>query len=183
MGLLKVTGTIDVNQFWPKGTSDADTTKVIVQTGPQAFQFQSHPGAEFKTTKVFENAVVKGSTSKPPIKNGAVTIRLQGIDAPELHYRPTPLGKKSGVTPAQRIEFKKYNKEYRQHFGETATVALRDLLSGVGQGSVQCTVTTFVNEPNEVFDTYGRFIGDIVVESGGPAINVNLWLVREGWAF
>ena len=30
MGLLRVRGTIDVGQFWPKGTSDADTAVILV---------------------------------------------------------------------------------------------------------------------------------------------------------
>ena len=28
-GLLEVSGTIDLNQFWPAGESDADTVKVL----------------------------------------------------------------------------------------------------------------------------------------------------------
>ncbi len=53
MGLLKVTGTLDLNQFWPDGESDADTAKVKV--GQNAFSFQTHPGAPFKVTHVFDN--------------------------------------------------------------------------------------------------------------------------------
>ncbi len=36
-GLLVATGTLDVQQFWPNGTSDADTANIIVSAG--AFQF------------------------------------------------------------------------------------------------------------------------------------------------
>jgi hypothetical protein len=32
-GLLKVAGSIDLNQFWPQGESDADTTKILVTVG------------------------------------------------------------------------------------------------------------------------------------------------------
>jgi hypothetical protein len=56
MGLLRVTGWLDPSQFWPEGESDADTNKVIVRTGPNAFQFQPHPGARFMVTRVFEGA-------------------------------------------------------------------------------------------------------------------------------
>ncbi len=66
MGLLKVKGTIDLSQFWPNGESDADTTKVIVQTDQKAFTFRAHPGIPSKVTHVFENATVMGKVKKPP---------------------------------------------------------------------------------------------------------------------
>ena len=37
-GLLEVSGTIDLSQFWPQGSSDADTTKVLVTIGDNAFR-------------------------------------------------------------------------------------------------------------------------------------------------
>lgn len=42
-GLLEVRGTIDLAQFWPTGESDADTTKVLLSVGPDAFRLA--PGA------------------------------------------------------------------------------------------------------------------------------------------
>ncbi|HWN52250.1 MAG TPA: thermonuclease family protein, partial [Xanthobacteraceae bacterium] len=42
---------------------------------------------------------------------------------------------------------------------------------------------TRVNKPNDVFDKYGRFVGDIVVSKGGKDVNINHWLVEQGWAF
>ena len=42
---------------------------------------------------------------------------------------------------------------------------------------------TVVAEPTDVFDTYGRLVGDIWIRLGGQQKNVNLWLVREGWAY
>lgn len=183
MGLLEVTGSIDAGQFWPQGESDADTTKVIVQTGPNAFRFQPHPGAPFAVTHVFEGAKVIGATTKAPLDGkGRITIRLQGIDAPELHYSPARPGRAGGITESQRKKFNRYNKRYRQHFGESATVALFCLLSR-GRGSLQCRVTTLVEHPNDVFDTYGRFIGDILVRIHGGSQNANVWLVEQGWAF
>src|SRR5262249_7412407 len=87
-GLLELKGTIDLDQFWPKGTSDADTVHAT-PAGANAFTFRPHAGAPAVVTHAFNDAVVKGRVSKPAIaKNGTVTIRLQGVDAPELHYRP-----------------------------------------------------------------------------------------------
>jgi len=40
-GLLEVSGTLDVNQFWPNGESDGDTAKVVVGAG--AFRFRAKP--------------------------------------------------------------------------------------------------------------------------------------------
>ena len=183
MGLLRVTGSLDPIQFWPEGMSDADTAKVLVQTWPNTFQFQPHPGAPFKVTRVFEGAKVKGATTKAPIDpQGRMTIRLQGIDAPELHYAPARPGHGAGITGGQRKKFEHLNREYRQHFGESATVALR-ALPPLGGGPLSCVVTTLVEHPNDVFDTYGRFIGDILVRIRGTSQNINVWLAEQGWAF
>jgi endonuclease YncB( thermonuclease family) len=182
MGLLKVRGTIDVGQFWPGGESDADTAKVIVKTTPDAFQFQPHPGAPLAVTHAFRGAKVKGRMTKDAIDGkGRITIRLQGIDAPELHYRPSPLPKQA--TPDQRSRFKAVNRQYRQHLGETAAVELGSLVKQAGTANVPCFVTTIVDKPSDVFDVYGRFVGDIAVTIGGSDVNVNRWLVEQGWAF
>jgi len=185
MGLLKVKGTLDLSQFWPGGQSDADTAHVLLK--PNAFKFQEHPGAPFKVTHVFDAAKVKGKFgTKPAIdKKNRITIRFQGIDATELHFSASPVNKKlkAQMTPAQLAKLKQLNKNYRQFFGETAPVKLHEFLTGPGQAQLPCTVTTAVNSPNDVFDTYGRFVGDILVKIGGQEVNVNHWLVEQGWAF
>jgi len=184
MGLLKLSGTLDVAQFWPNGQSDADTTKVIVTVHGNSFRF-SHDGVtHFETTHAFDDARVKGkSGTKTAIgQHGQVTIRLQGIDAPELHYPLPPLGNKAGLLPEERDAYRALEKvEYRQYRGETSTAALGYLLHGLG--NVACEVTTRVSSPGEVFDTYGRFIGDISVERNGQKTVLNDWLVANGWAF
>ncbi len=180
MGILKIEGSMELKQFWPKGTSDADTTKVVLNVNENSFSFQPHPGADFHPTKVFEGAKVLGNGATEVIRNGKVTIRLQGADAPELHFRPV-LGK--GHTPAQRNEFKKYNEDYRQYWGETATVKLLDLLSGEHQDTLSCLVETNVEHPNDVCDVYGRIVGDVIVTVNGHTTNINHWLVEQGYAF
>ncbi len=91
VGLLEVEGTIDVSQFWPEGRSDADTTKVVVNVAPDAIRFRKNDTSQFQPTHVFDNARVKGRTATAPIKNGKL-IRLQGVDAPELHYQARGAG-------------------------------------------------------------------------------------------
>ena len=191
-GMLLVSGSIDLNQFWPIGGSDADTTKVLVTVDQNGFQFRPNGSAAYTPTHVFDGAKVKGDRgSVRDVKDskGRITVRLQGIDAAELHYRPTstlsdpPKAPKPGVkyrTAAQKKLFLQYNEEYRQPTAETATVALHTYLTSFGQNPLPCKVVSAVDEPNQVFDTYGRLVGDILI--GPNDINVNHWLVQNGWA-
>ena len=181
MGLLRVKGTIDVRQFWPQGTSDADTAVILV--GVDAFQFQQSPGGSFKTTHAFEGALVHGRQgAKAPIDSqGRVRVRLQGIDAPELHYQPSPLGKslKASLSTSVVDAYSALSHKYRQHWAESAAFALLNFVSRVGKSTIPCMITTIVNEPTDVFDTYARLVGDILIHDQ----NVNLWLVRQGWVY
>jgi endonuclease YncB( thermonuclease family) len=166
MGLLVARGTIALAQFWPSGLSDGDTTKVKVK----AFTFEKKP------TRVFDRALVAGRGGPTPPLNarGEITVRWQGIDAPELHYDP--------ALP----EAEGRDGDYRQHHGEAAAVALAKFLRGLAKGraTLGCTVETQVETPNDVFDTYGRFIGTIYVRSGqGRRLSLNTWMVREGLAY
>jgi endonuclease YncB( thermonuclease family) len=182
-GLLVVTGQIDLNQFWNIGMSDADTVKVAVDAEAGAFQFRPNPDAEFKVTHAFDDATVVGRQQKAVIdEKGRLTIRLQGIDAPELHYRPEALLKKIDRTEEQQRLYLEWNLEYRQTYAETATIALHQLLEEASQNPLPCQVFTAVDKPDDVFDTYGRFIGDIVIELAGTSVNLNQWLTEQGLA-
>lgn len=182
-GLLEVRGQVRVEQFWPVGTSDADTTKIVVDVGAGAFQFRPHPGAPFNETHAFDQATVRGKTTKPAIENGQIVVRLQGVDAPELHYRPSAAIPKAEQTKKQREKYLELNEDYRQRLAETATVELTQLLQQAGPSPIPCVVTSAVDEPHEVFDTYGRMVADIIVQIGGHDVNVNTWLLTQGWAF
>jgi endonuclease YncB( thermonuclease family) len=184
-GLLEVDGTIELKQFWPEGRSDADTTKVILNVGPNAIKFRKDSSSRFRPTQVFNKAKVKGKISTSPIKNGKITIRLQGIDATELHYQPSPLSpkEKSGVGAAKLAAYKGLVHFYRQLLGATSTKALHDFLTSTGKTVLNCRVVTQVDTPNEVFDTYGRLVGDIEVTVKGQTVNLNQWLVEHGWAY
>jgi len=183
-GLLAVTGTIDLAQFWPTGESDADTVKLQL-SGTNAFRFTKQPGAPSKVTHAFEGAQVHGKVTKDAIDSKQrITIRLQAVDAPELHYRPlAPTLNKKKPTPAQRAAFNAASGNFRQNFGETATVQLFGFLSKAGSSPIKCVVRTLVDEPSDVFDTFGRLIGDIFVKVGGKEQSANQWLCLNGWAF
>jgi endonuclease YncB( thermonuclease family) len=184
-GLLQVHGSIALDQFWPSGRSDADTTKVVLTVAPNAIEFRKDSSTPFHSTHVFDNAIVKGRTRKAPIKNGQVTIRLQGIDATELHFQPSPLSlaEKKGASAAKLNAYHQVTHSYRQFLGATATKALHDFLVATGKPSLDCLVLTQVDKPSEVFDTYGRMVGDIEVTIKGQTVNLNHWLVEKGWAF
>lgn len=169
MGLLTVSGTLELSELWPAGSSDADTMRVRL-AAVEPFRFQPQAGGSSVATAAFEGAYVRVKGRKEPVivpHNRSLRVRLQGIDAPELHYRPV-----SSVP------------ELRQHFGEAATAALADHLRNLfgNQPTLTCQVITQVAEPGDVFDMYARFIGDIVVTEAGAWLNLNQWLVAQGWA-
>ncbi|MEI9911090.1 MAG: hypothetical protein WDO71_16280 [Bacteroidota bacterium] len=93
MGTLRIHGTIDLIQFWPKGSSDADTTKIKLVVGANSFEYKKEGAASFKKTNAFKGAKSRGTITADVIKTSAatglqtITVRLQGVDAPELHFR------------------------------------------------------------------------------------------------
>lgn len=149
---------------------------------PDAIRFRENDTAPFQPTDVFEDAKVEGRTSAAPIKNGKLTVRLQGIDAPELHYMPSLLSvaEKMGLPDARKQAYREVTHSYRQFLGPTASKALHDFLSSSGEAALACRVFTHVDTPNEVFDTYGRLVGDIKVTVAGERVDIDYWLVEQG---
>jgi len=186
-GLLTITGKIDTRQFWPTGRSDADTVHIIVDKDPKVFRFSPTGKAPFISTSAFFGAKLRGKDVVRDLKSGITkfTVRLQGIDATELHYKLSYQQKPKNLTASQEKLWKKHNKKYQQHFCVRSTLALRALLeqadmidSGV---LVDCMFKTAADEPADVCDCYGRFVGDIEVNINGQIVNINDWLLREGW--
>ena len=183
-GMLSFTGTIDLNQFWPQNvktgnTADSDADTVKVKINPKSVQFRSPAGKTIVTDFISKSGFfhnVKGAGGKTTLKfkpvidaKGNIDMRLQGIDAPELHYMTQIHG----------------NPLFRQHMGETSTVQLfKFLKSHTKEDKLDCEVFTQVNEPNDVFDKFGRCVGDIrIKDKDGKMVNVNQWLVENGWAY
>ena len=160
MGTLQIKGQMDLKKFWPSGKSDADTTKLTLNVDKSSFRFQKKTVSAFKIIHDFEGAYLskgfnKDGTEKKQfiinllkdrktkkVTGSNVTIRLQGIDAPELHYK-IYFSDYLGNLPAMH-PFKQNNKipdnikkqldvvnkpEYRQLFGETATLELNKVLT------------------------------------------------------
>lgn len=182
--LLEINGSIDLAQFWPNGKSDADTTKLLLTVTPNSVRVRLAGQPRFKTTAAYEGAGIPGKKDtvtgkakiEPVIKNGTMTIRLQRIDAPELHYRPDAKGSDGKLKGTGLI------KDYRQHQAETAVVKLVVFLETFGSNPLPCK---FVSElktsegPGAAIDKYGRFVGDIILPDG---TNLNLWLLEQGLA-
>src|SRR5262252_3199580 len=99
-GTLQVDGVLSVNQLWPAGESDADTLTLQTAT-EEPFSFRAGPEAEFRVTRVFESAWVVGRVRKKVLREGKLTVRLQGADSPELHFAPTALLRADRRSPEQ----------------------------------------------------------------------------------
>jgi len=178
MGYLIVEGTLSTKQFWPTGTSDADTATVVIK--PTAFYYKTSESAPRRKVTGFDGAYTVGRNGRAEvIKKGKLSVRLQGIDAPELHYRPTLSSK--GYTPAQRERFKDYNEDYRQAYAEISAATLGSFVKQIGQ-EIPCAAISQVSRPTDVFDVYGRFVGDITVRKGAKDVNLNRWVLEKGLA-
>ncbi len=198
MGTLKIKGTIKIDQFWPKGNSDADTTKIILKVDADSFLFKKTGDTKFKKTAVYFKAMAVPSFG-PPVNvikyintpRQYVTIRLQGIDAPELHYRmygaitkkdPIKANKYLSETQYKKFMAENASHEYRQRFSETATLALANFLKtkANGKDEIDCVfISSNIEVPSDAIDVYGRVVGDITIDS--EKINLNHWLLQEGW--
>lgn len=171
MGRLRARGILKLSQFWPEGRADADTANISIslELSPQ-FVFRPDSGVE-TVTHVYESAFYNDRGTLKPIlgaKGDKLRVRLQGIDAPELHYMPRVKGAK----------------EFRQRLGESAVFALRDMLRDMAAGAkeLRADAITFVDKPDDAFDVYGRYVGNLTVYADGFAVDLNHWLLEHGWA-
>jgi endonuclease YncB( thermonuclease family) len=184
-GLLRIEGVIDLKQFWQTGKSDADTVKITVDPST-SFTFQSAAG-KITRTQAFAGAWIKcgkannAGQRKPDFvisKQNLITVRLQGIDAPELHYPTT-------VTADLKAKGKR-NGEFRQRHGGRAAEALRDYIASFvprGTEKVHCHFESFTDRPTNACDSHGRFVGDVFVGLSAGGESLNKWLVENGWAY
>ncbi|NJS36800.1 MAG: hypothetical protein HC765_10895 [Brachymonas sp.] len=181
---LEIQGRIKFDQFWPKGKSDADTTKLMLTVSSNSMRVRPAGQTNFVDTQAYQNAGILGAEDEstgqrkitPVIKSNTLTIRMQRIDAPELHYRPDARGSNGALKGTGLI------KDYRQQQAETAVVKLAQFLQSFGSSSLDCTFTSELKAtegPGAAIDKYGRFVGDIILPDG---TNLNLWLLEQGLA-
>jgi endonuclease YncB( thermonuclease family) len=181
---LEIAGRIKFDQFWPEGKSDADTTKLLLTVDRNSMRVKLAGQNNFMSTQAYQDAGILAAVDEdtgqrkimPLIKSNTLTIRLQRIDAPELHYRPDARGSEGALKGTGLI------KDYRQHQAETAVVKLAQFLQSFGSSSLNCTFTSELKAtegPGAAIDKYGRFVGDIILPDG---TNLNLWLLEQGLA-
>jgi endonuclease YncB( thermonuclease family) len=183
-GMVEIHGPLNFDQFYYQNAdSDADTVKIEVKA--DSVRYRPNEDALWKENlRVFDDAYVK-DTKVVRKRNRTITVRLQGIDAPELHYEAQRRGLKKLSQKQRRLWM---NYRFRQNWGAKAVYELEQFLkSYVKSGVIQhAYVFSRVDSPNDVFDIYGRFVGDIVIsrdDSGTDSTNINEWLVGHGWAF
>jgi endonuclease YncB( thermonuclease family) len=186
MGLLTITNaTLDIDKLWPAGKSDADTLTLDVTSAK--FEFQPHERTSSTITRIFESAMVRGQHASNHCisPKHQVIVRLQSVDAPELHCRPSPpsILDTPQMTPEQKAAFLKFNFEFRQARGEDSTARLRTALQIYGKRIIQVRFESRIDLPNDLFDCYGRAIGDVFVTEAGPEFWINRWLLEDGLAF
>lgn len=177
MGILTVQGSLRVAQFWPKGGADADTATVeVVLARRNAFVYTDDRGRK-QETRAFMKAEVVGRQGPQPVvrhdkrlDSDKINVRLQGIDAPELHYQPTVKGSAGK------------NGKFRQCFGESCAHALLRYLSQLKMPEIPCEVFSRVLKPSDVCDVYGRVVGNLVITLDGARVDLNHWIISEGWA-
>jgi endonuclease YncB( thermonuclease family) len=163
-GLLELRGTVAPDDVFPEGHSDADTLHVTLSASRAACRFRRAPGEAWVPVPL-ERAVVFGRGRRAVVDaRGRVTVRLEGLDAPELHLRG-----------ARGLNL-------RQPYAISAASALHTRLRRLGRGPLPCRVWTAVDSPGEAFDTYGRLVGVIAVLGARAELDVNAWLLAQGWA-
>lgn len=179
-GAVEIHGSVNLTQFYYKGgQSDADTVKINITKN--STRFRADDGSNWKENlQVLFNGAYVRSNDKPVVDSkNRITVRLQGIDAPELHYRATKPHHE--LTEDQKRLW--MTNEFRQHWGARCAFELGNFLSKYddGSGVVNAYVFSRVDSPNDLFDVYGRLVGDIIIVDDNQ--NVNHWLAERGWAF
>jgi endonuclease YncB( thermonuclease family) len=187
MGTLRIDGFVKVAQFWPKGSADADTTQIEVDVLKNSFFF-AEDDSRFVRTTCYNNAYVIGRGGRKDVIRFAssdrifkISVRLQGVDAPELHYKAPPLKQSADVSDRKRAHYNSMNDEFCQRYAENAAYALGLFLQRkAGKDQSHIKVSFFsrnIAEPSDAVDTHGRFVGNIFAGK----TDVNLWLAKEGW--
>ncbi len=147
-GMLEAPCLLHPEVLWPAGSCDADTLRVEL-AGPLRFRAPGRAARRWR-----------GGAGE------AVVLRLEDVDAPELHAPALVAGG---------------GRRRRQHGGERAVLELGRLLALAG-GPVRGRVSSRLDDPGEAMDCYGRLVGYLRVWIGRRPVDVNRWLLGRGLA-
>lgn len=165
MNKMIIRGWCDIGTIYPNGNSDADTVKVkvatvsFIQDGREIDIYRQITAARSLEEKP------EGEPRRQPIlQAGTISVRLQGIDAPELHFQPG-----------------KGQPYFRQPRGASAARRFSQALCWSGRNWMPCELISRVQHPADAFDKYGRLVANIIDSSTGA--DLNLLLLQNGLVF
>lgn len=202
MGFVEIAGKVDVFQYWPNGASDVDTVRFIPDLATATY---FSDGAPVNVTAFFERG---GSFQPDDNKPGEVrfkgilrkaggvslSVRLQGIDAPETHYAPNfREGMFDGDYGAWIAKHISRQKSYRQPYGKLCTdlfaTRIRTTL-GIGpfdpnsrEVLVDAKLRILADGINGAADVFGRVVGYVMLTRDGKEVVLNDFALAEGLAF
>jgi hypothetical protein len=202
MGFVDIQGKVDVFQYWPNGASDVDTVRFIPDLMSATYVAD---GASAKVGAFFE----KGGTFQPDDnkpgeekfrgilrRSGgtSLSVRLQGIDAPETHYAPNfREGMFDGDYAKWIAKHISRQKSYRQPYGKLCTdlfaTGVRSKL-GVATASgtnpevpVEAKLKILADGINDAVDVFGRVVGYVTLVGNGQEVVLNDHALSQGLAF
>lgn len=202
MGLVEIDGKVDVFQYWPNGGSDVDTLKFVpdfpsaryhgdggsadvaafFQKGGMFLPDDDKPGQE-----KFRSIVRKGGGL-------SLSIRLQGIDAPELHYAPNfREGMFDGDFSRWIARHLSRQKSYRQPYGKLCAdffgkgvrrqLGLETIDEDAPERLVDAKLTIHADGINQAVDVFGRVVGYVALRTAHGEVLLNDYALSEGFAF
>lgn len=202
MGQVEIRGKVDIFQYWPNGASDVDTLQFVpdmptaeyVSDGkrvPVAAFFQNGGNFQEDENKPGQErfrSIIRSSGGK------FLSVRLQGIDAPETHYasnfREGMFTGDYGQWLAKQVTRKK---SHRQPYGKLCTdLFASGLRTSLGIGPfnpdspeflVEARLTILADSINGAVDVYGRVIGYVTLIGNGQEIVLNDHALANGFAF
>ncbi len=202
MGDVEISGKVDVFQYWPNGSSDVDTVRFLPDLTTATYH-SDNPSVNVQT--FFE----RGGTFQPDDNNPgeerfkgilrtaggiSLSVRLQGIDAPETHYSPNfREGMFDGDYATWIAKHLVQKRSHRQPYGKLCTDFfandLRKLL-GIGpfdpkapEPPVDAKVRILADSINSAADVYGRIVGYVTLTRNGQDVVLNDFALENGYAF
>uniref|UniRef100_UPI003F49567E hypothetical protein n=1 Tax=Ensifer adhaerens TaxID=106592 RepID=UPI003F49567E len=202
MGFVEIAGKVDVFQYWPNGASDVDTVRFIPDLATAEYV---HGGGRVNVGAFFE----RGGTFQPDDNNPgevrfkgilrkaggmSLSVRLQGIDAPETHYSPNfREGMFDGDYSAWIAKHVSRQKSHRQPYGKLCTdLFANGLRKKLGIGAFDpATPEVLVNAKLRIMadgidgaaDVFGRVVGYVSLSQNGNELLLNDFALSEGFAF